>query len=96
MIVLKHVLAKWVTDTRMERRSAVQVPGLIRLQPGRKSPQLGSKKRKRSLEFRANRPARSGFALKNEQNRQYAMAQHVGGRGSIPEGKENLAEELMQ
>lgn len=48
------------------------------------------------VEFQANRPARSCFAHRYEHNRQYAMEQHAGGRGSIPEGKEKLAEELMQ
>ena len=57
MIVLKPVLAKWVIDTRMERRSAVQVPGLMRLQPGRKNPQSGSKETgRRAIRWWSSKP----------------------------------------
>ena len=90
MFVLKPVLAKWVVDTRMERRSAVQVSGLMRLQPGRKNPQSGSKETgRRAIRWWSSKPIDRAKLLRTQVRTQSSIRDGATcrWRGSIQEEK---------
>jgi hypothetical protein len=82
MVVLNPGLAKWVVDTRMERRSAVHVPGLMRLQPGRKNPQSGSKETgRRAIRWWSSKPIDRAELLRTQVRTQSSIRYGVTCRG---------------